>query len=146
MKKFTFSLEKVLRLRAWNEEEARLELGRAVGERTSLEQALVELAQKQAAAGGCVTSGDVGRNLQVYQNYITRLEAEKESLLVKITEAELKVNAAREAWIESKSALKTIENLKEKQFKEYRKDVFKQEEKELDGIFRPAKKELLCEQ
>ena len=138
MKKFAFNLEKALRLRAWTEEEARIELGRAVGELEAVEGELRRTAEKRVAAtaehAACAQSI---RDFQLYQSYLARLELEKERLLALAAEAALKVDAAREVWSAAKAERNVMENLKERRFTEHRKAVFAEEEKELDGLFRP---------
>ena len=70
MKKFTFNLEKTLRVRSWEEHEARLELGRAVGEKSAIEKEIEnnKIKRLEAMAGRFAyfkqrpaDSGEVGR-------------------------------------------------------------------------------------
>jgi flagellar FliJ protein len=144
VKKFAFNLEKALRLRAWTEDEARVELGRAVGELEAVERNLRLTAEKRAAALAEHTASARGiRDFCLYQSYLARLDVEKEKLLAQAAEAALKVDAAREIWSAAKSERTVLENLKERRFAEYRKAVFAEEEKELDGLgaskFQPLK-------
>jgi flagellar FliJ protein len=131
VKKFRFRLEKALKMREWAEGEAKIELGRAVGELSALEKSVKANALARNAAGERRFTGGDALNM-VYENYLARLESEKEALLKKTAEAESKVEAARTVWTDAKAALKTMENLKERRFKEYRKDALAEEEKQLE--------------
>ncbi|MDR2481328.1 MAG: flagellar export protein FliJ [Spirochaetaceae bacterium] len=139
MKQFTFTLEKIMRLRAWSEEEARIELGRVMSEKNAVEYALKNAAGKRAAAmkNRFSLSGGVD-TMYAYEAYIARLDAEKENLLSNAAAIELKVEAARETWTTANAELKAIQNLRERRFKDYRKNVFTEEEKEINDIRRRA--------
>ncbi len=50
MKKFSFSLEKVMKLRKYREEEAKVELGRAVGALTEIENNIQMTAVARSSA------------------------------------------------------------------------------------------------
>ena len=135
MKKFAFGLEKILTLRAWDEKEARLALGRAVGVLTAVENSLLQneaerhnLRPEQFGEANNIAA------LLAYNNYLTRLDAEKENLIHEREAAEQAVDAARQAWQETAAQKKTLENLKDKQTKAYKKTILYEEEKESDDI------------
>ena len=135
MKAFTFGLEKVLNLRKFNEDEAKIELGRAIGVLADLESRLFSLARERvrAAAAQFAPGNDAGI-IQQYMFYITRLDNIKEQLLQDIALAEMKVEEAREAFLEASKERKVLDKLKEKRQKEYRKTVLTEETKILDDI------------
>ncbi|MDR3302335.1 MAG: flagellar export protein FliJ [Spirochaetaceae bacterium] len=134
MKKFSFRLEKVLKMRAWSEGEARNNLGRAVGELSSIEQAIAEnvLARGAAAAERWTEFNTL--NMMRYENYLKRLDDEKDDLKTKAAEAELKVEASRTAWMQAKADLKTLETLKDRRHHEYRQELLADEEKQISEI------------
>ena len=133
MKRFSFRLQKVLNLREHHENEAKIELGRAIGVLAELENNLFTLGQEQAkAAGEQFSSGNSTFLMQQYMFYLMRLENAKEQLLVKAAEAELKVEEAREVFIEASRERKALDKLKEKRQKEYRKYVLAEETKAMD--------------
>ena len=137
MKRFSFRLQKVLNLREHNENEAKIELGRAVGVLAELENNLFTLGREQArAAVEQFTSGNSAYQMQQYMFYLMRLENTKEQLLIKAAEAELKVEEAREVFIEASRERKVLDKLKEKRQKEYRKYVLAEETKAMDDVFR----------
>jgi len=135
MKHFTFRLEKVLELRKYSEEEAKLELGRAIGVLADLENRIALLGQERVRAASLQFSpGNSAAQIQQYMFYLIRLDNTKEQLLKETALAELKVEEAREAFLEASRELKVLEKIKEKQQKEYRKEVFAEETKVLDDI------------
>jgi flagellar export protein FliJ len=135
VKKFTFRLEKALKIRSWTESEARIELGRAVGELSALEKSIAEnVLARETAAAKRFSDGHSIDDYRLYDHYIERLDEEREALLKQAAAAELKVEEAREVWTEAKAELKATENFKEKRFAEYRKEFFVEEEKQNDGL------------
>ena len=128
MKKFTFRLEKVLKLRSYAENDAKADLGRAVSALSLIENRLDDLAAAQKTAGEKRFSGGMSvRHLYSYENYLQRLEAEKEQLLKEAAAAAAEVERARELWAETRAGLKVMENLKEKKYANYRKESLAEE-------------------
>jgi len=129
LKRFDFSLEKVLKLRAWDEKEAKAGLGRAVRALRMIEEAIkqndaarLEAGKKRSAAGAGF-AGDFSSAFAVHEAFIIRLDIEKKELLARAEEAALEMEKKTAAWKEAKAALKTLENLKDRQFKAWRKDA-----------------------
>jgi flagellar export protein FliJ len=128
MKKFAFRLEKVLKLRGHEENDAKVELGRAVSTLSQIENRLDDVAAAQKTAGEKRFSGGMSmQRLYSYENYLQRLEAEKEQLLKEATFAAAEVEKARELWTEARAGLKVMENLKEKKYAAYRKESHAEE-------------------
>ena len=137
MRPFTFSLEKVLRLRKYTEDEAKIELGRAISALAEIENKLTVLGQERArAAAAQFAPENSAAVIQQYMFYLTRLDNAKEELLKEAAMAELNAEKAREAFIEASKERKVLDKLKEKRQKEYRKEIFAQETKTLDDIRR----------
>jgi flagellar FliJ protein len=137
MKKFNFELEKVLKIKAWKENEAKIELGRSVSYLSSIEKSIEEIAVKRNEASKKNINDFIDfNNYRVQADYISRLDFEKEKLLQDAAAAELQVEKDRQIWTEAKADLKSLENLKENRFKDYRKNMFAQEEKEMSDLHR----------
>ena len=137
MKPFTFKLEKILDLRKYHEDETKIELGRAIGVLAELESRLAALAGERArAAAAQFSPGNNAAQMQQYMFYLLRLDTAKEQLLNDITLAEMKVEEAREAFIEASRERKVLDKLKEKRQKEYHKEMLAEETKTLDDIRR----------
>ena len=136
MKPFTFSLEKVLNLRKYYEDEAKIELGRAVGILAELESRLHSVGRERVkAASEQFVPGNSAAMMQQYMFYILRLDNAKEQLLKETALAEMKVEEAREEFLEASRERKVLDKLKDKRQKEYSKIVRTEETKVLDDIF-----------
>ena len=135
MKAFAFGLQKVLNLRQFHEDEAKIELGRAVGILTELESRLYSLGEERArAAAEQFSPQNNAAMIQQYMFYLLRLDYTKEQLLRETAMAELKVEEARDAFIEASRERKVLDNLKEKRRKEYHKEMLLEETKVLDDV------------
>ena len=122
MKKFKFSLEKVLSLREFEENQAQIELAKAISVVTELNNKLKFIANERV------------KNNDARSNYIEGLDYQKEILLEELAQAELILEEKRQIMIEAMKKRKALEKLKEKQLQEYKKEILKEEEKVLDEI------------
>jgi flagellar FliJ protein len=132
MKKFKFNLEKILQLRKFKEDECKLALGQAVSMLNKIENDIRQTAVKRHAA----TSQrffDV-RDITAWENYILRLDMEAQNLTEQAAQAEIVVEEKRALYLEAQRELKTIEKLKEKRQKEYRKELLDYEISEIDAL------------
>lgn len=135
MKPFTFTLEKILNLRKHYEDEAKIELGRAIGVLAELESRIRNLAaERYRAAEAQFSPGNGVAEIQQYMVYLIRLDNTKEQLIKEAALAEITVEEARNAFIEASRERKVLDKLKEKRQKEYRKMMFVEETKNLDDI------------
>jgi flagellar FliJ protein len=135
MKPFAFKLEKLLNLRKFYEDEAKIELGRAVGVLAELEGRITALAAERVrAAAAQFRPGNSAIEIQQYMYYILRLDNTKDQLLKEAALAEMKVEEAREAFLEASRERKVLDKLKEKKQKEYHKMKLNEETKVLDDI------------
>lgn len=134
MKKFVFPLQKILDLREFEEEKAKLELGKAVAEMERIKKLLAENAQNRVNAG--YSRQDVSDiiSLQTIENYILGLDIKKEKLLEDLAVAELIFEKKRDLFTEAMQAREVLTKLKDKQLSEYKKEALKQEENALDDI------------
>ena len=153
MKRFHFQLQKVLELRKYREEEAKVELGRAIGVLSAIESRIKEAAEKRCHAARERFGGSDMRNsggisdtvgtqnsfsMLAWDNYITRLDQEVDRLTGEAAQAELAVEEKRERYMEAERDVKVMEKLREKREKEYRKEMFAAETAELDDMRRPG--------
>ena len=122
MKRFRFNLEKILSLRANREHETELELGRAAGALSALENDLHGVAEaKHGAAALRFAQGRGMNEILSYELYIRRLDQTRDRLLERAAQAELAVEEARVAYLEASRDRKILDKLKERRKKEYRK-------------------------
>ena len=135
MKPFVFGLEKVLDLRKYHEDEAKIELGRAVGILAELESRIFTIAgERSKAAAAQFNPANSTALMQQYMFYILRLDNTKEQLLEEAALAELKVEEAREKFLEASRERKVLDKLKDKRQKEYHKIKLDEETKVMDDL------------
>jgi len=142
MKRFRFDLAKVLDLRQYHEQEAKIELGKAISILTEIENNIKQNAAAQVNAGkerfsGLADAGGVGAlSMFAWDSYILRLEQEAERLMEEAAQAELVVEEKRGLYLEAARELKVMEKLKEKREGEYRKEMFAAQTREMDDLWR----------
>jgi flagellar FliJ protein len=135
VKNFRFSLEKVLKLRAYREQEAEIELGRAIGDLSRIEYKIKTVAENRCrAAAERFSPGHNALKILSYENYISRLDQERDKLLEDAARAELVVEEKRNRYLEASRERKVLDKLREKRAGEYRREMFAEETKELDDI------------
>jgi flagellar export protein FliJ len=74
--------------------------------------------------------------LMAMQNFLRRLDQQKERLLVELAEAELVIAEKRAAFAETMKARKVFTNLQDRQFVQWRKDTQRKEDVVLDEIWK----------
>jgi flagellar FliJ protein len=135
MKAFHFPLEKVLKLREYREQEAKIELGRAIAVLTEIESRIKAVAEDRSRAAAERFAPDNGAlEIVYYEHYIRRLDQRRDQLLEEAAQAELAVEEKRNRYLDASRDRKVLDKLKEKREKQYRKEVFAGETKELDDI------------
>ena len=138
MKKFQFSLEKILELKQFNEEECKMALGLAISILNQIENNIKETAVKHHNAA--TERFKDPTQMIMWDNYILRLEMEKEKLLEQAAQAEIVVEEKRTIYMEAFKELKAMEKLKEKKAKEYKKEMDAKESAEVDEMYANRKK------
>lgn len=135
MKRFRFDLEKLLELRLYREKEAELDLARALGELTSIEAKLREVAaERSRVASDRFARGRNAFDMRSAELYILRLDKSRDALIEAAAKAELAAEAAREAFSAASRDRKVIDKLKEKRKTEYRRAAANEELKVQDDI------------
>jgi flagellar FliJ protein len=131
MKRFNFSLQRLLELREHREQEAKIELGKAIGTLAVIEQRLDAVSMERARAMTDRYSHNMG-DFRNYDLYIRRLEQATEKLQKEAALAELEVNEKRDLFIEASRDRKVLDKVKDRRKQEHRKEMFAEETKELD--------------
>ncbi|MFP3043502.1 flagellar export protein FliJ [Treponema primitia] len=135
MKRFRFGLQRVLELREYAEREAEIELGKAVGALTLIEQHIAAVAEDRLhAAAERFAPGNGLAEMQNYDRYILRLDQTRDKLLMDAAKAELVVAEKRDIFLEASRERKVLDKIKDKRKGEYRKFAQAEENKELDDI------------
>lgn len=134
MKNFEFSLEKVLSIREFEEKEAQIELGKAISVVNDLNNKLKYIAAERINSNESRSNSSDLNFLMSVENYINGLDFQKEQLLEQLAQAELVVEEKRKIMIEAMQKRKALDKLKENQYKVYKKELLREEEKILDEI------------
>lgn len=134
MKKFVFSMEKILDLREYEEKQAQIELGKAIADAEKIRQQLNFVATEKAKMLSMDISAVSINERLVHENYLVRLDRQKEVLLEELAAAELIVEEKRAVFAEALKKRKVLSNLKEKQLQQYKKEKQLEEDIIVDDI------------
>lgn len=148
MKRFQFSLEKVLKLRAQQQEQAKRALGQAMAQEAAAHGALA--AARRASEERATEAGTRERaGLSVFEfatlrHYVAFLQGEVRRHEGLVAAAEAETKRRRLALLEARRKEKALERLKERRFEQYQQEMLRGEQKELDeygnrqGLNRPS--------
>ncbi len=134
MKKFSFSLQKVLNLREFEESAAKEELGRVISIVNKLNAELQQIAQDRVLTRS--SSGTVfnANEFLAIENYVNRLDIRKDEILAEIAQTEILIAEKRQIFAEAMKNRKVITKIKEKHQKEWKQNILKQEESIIDDV------------
>ena len=134
MKRFSFSLQKILDIREFAERQAQIELGRAVAEVNRINSDLEAVAQEKIRMIHQKPQEMTLNDFVVRENYMKRLELTKERLLEDLAAAQLVVDEKREIFAEALKQRKILSNLRDKQYAQYKKDALVAEDNAVDDL------------
>lgn len=134
MKRFSFSMQKILDIREFTERQAQIELGQAVAEVNRINEELEAVAQEKLRMLQINLKSASLNEFLVHENYMKRLELAKERLLEELAAAQLVVDEKREIFAEAMKQRKILSNLKEKQFAQYKKEALVAEDNAVDDL------------
>lgn len=134
MKRFTFSLEKLLSLREFKEKEAEIALGKANSRCEVIRTRLETLAHDRITASRSRRPGSDIAELRSIEMYIRLLDKKKEETLTELAEAELVLEKARAVYIEAHRDREVLSRLRDKKTAVWRKDLLDTEAAVLDDI------------
>ncbi|HYF78518.1 MAG TPA: flagellar export protein FliJ [Symbiobacteriaceae bacterium] len=136
MKRFRFSLERVLRLRGQETEQAKRELGRALAAeaqaRAAVAEARSELVRRTDEAGQRERSGLTAYEFASLRTYVTFLQRQLEATELRLTEAVDETQRRRLALLGARRKERALEKLRERRLEQYQLESLQQEQKELD--------------
>lgn len=134
MKRFAFSMQKILDIREFAERQAQIELGRAVAEVNRINGELEAVAQEKVRMLHLDQKQISFNEFVVRENYMKRLEITKERLLEELAGAQLVVDERREIFAEAMKQRKVLSNLRERQLVQYKKAVLVAEDNAVDDM------------
>ena len=134
MKKFEFSLQKILDLRCFEKQQAEADLGKTLAEIESLKEKLKSIAAQRINVGS-QQEGSMNMNLYMQtDSYFTFLREKENLFLEEIAQKELVAEKKREVLRQAMKKVKALEKLRDKKKEEYKLEVKRQEEKVNDNI------------
>ena len=135
MKKFQFTLQKLLDIRAFREKEAETNLGRAVAAREAIILRLTEIAQEEIKTRRSLWSSlKTSEELTLHENYLERLRIESEKQEKALLEAEFIVEKMRKLYIKAHQERLIVSKLRERKEVEWKAEGLKQQDAILDDI------------
>lgn len=130
MKKYTFRLEPVLKLRKLKEENCRTELGQMLRELNRIDGQLshdkTQIGNFYEIQEGSLKQGMTGAQLQAFPMLVSGKNRNIELLEEERAKHLKKIEAKKKELAQLRGDLKVIENMKSKDFDEYRKGVNKE--------------------
>ena len=130
MKRYTFRLEPVLKVRKLKEENCRMELGRLSQEMARLDHQLAhdrnEIDNYYKIQEASLKNGIRGDQIQAFPMLVSAKEQNIQLLLRDKKNQEKLIEPKKQELATIRGELKVIENLKEKDYNEYRKAVNKE--------------------
>ena len=142
MKKFSFSMQKILDLRIFEKRQAEMELGKANAEVARIQGELESIAKRKVST---IKNFDTNTDFLIQaeiQSFFFMLEQKKEKFLEELATAQIAADEKREVVRQAMKKVKVLEKLKENKFRQWKKDSLKAEELAADDIV-TARKNLL---
>ena len=134
MKRFNFSLQKVLDFREFEKKQAEAELGKAVAEETKIKDNLDTIARSYAENVRAADEAKDITGMLAAQNYFRFLNQQKEEALISLAQAQVITEEKREKMLDAMKNCKVLENLRDKKIGAWKKENFRAEESEIDDI------------
>ena len=134
MAKFVFELQEILDFRNFEQEQAQIELGKALAVENGINQNLNSIAQQYTVLKQSM-KGVTDFNLVLAQNnHIKLLEYQKEELLKRLAEAKLVTEEKRRILQECMKKTTALEKLKDNQYEEYKQQLEAEEKKNIEEL------------
>lgn len=134
MKKFEFELEEILNIRRFEQQQAEVELGKALAEEKKVQDKIDNLAMQQVTVKkqmkGCTNFSDIINANQFY----AFVKKQTDFLLNQMAELKLVSEQKRNVLRNAMQKTDSLEKLKEQQLEEYKAEVKRIEQLELDNI------------
>ncbi|MBO7639710.1 MAG: flagellar export protein FliJ [Treponema sp.] len=134
MKRFSYSLQKILDLRNFELDQAQMELGKVNAQIANVNNQLKSVAsQKFQATKQADELNDFSLHVQT-QDFFIYLDQRKDALLAELVQLEMIAEQKRELVREAMKKVKVLEKLKEKKYEAWKVEFQRQEELEQDDV------------
>ncbi len=138
MKKFTFTLQSVLRVKTIQEKQIKAELAEIQGQLNDLFAQRTDF-QQQLEISSAQYGDELQKGLSVprmawFSNFADYINGQLKQLEVQVRKTEQKLEEKKAELIAAVKEIKTIEKLREEQYRAYLEEVSKEEEKVLGDL------------
>ena len=134
MKKFNFQLEDVLSIRNFQQEQAEIELGIALGEEQKITDKLEQIAMQHAQCAKNIEGSLDFATILSARQFFSMLEAQKNFLLEELAKAKLVTEQKRKILQEKMKKTASLQKLREKELGSYNSEKLQEEENLIDDI------------
>ncbi|MBD5437572.1 MAG: flagellar export protein FliJ [Treponema sp.] len=134
MKKFKFELESLLSLRKYEQEQAQIELGKAVSAETKIQADLDTLAEQYATVKKLGEGERDFAKIAEAQQFYSFVKYQQEQLFAQMAQAKLVTEEKRAAFNAAMQKTESLKKLRERKFEEHKAAQKKEEAKFLDDI------------
>lgn len=134
MKKFKFELESLLSLRKYEQEQAQIELGKAVSVETKIQADLDTLAEQYATVKKLGEGERDFAKIAEAQQFYSFVKYQQEQLFAQMAQAKLVTEEKRAAFNVAMQKTESLKKLRERKLEEHKAAQKKEETKFLDDI------------
>jgi len=134
MKKFEFKLEKVLGIRRFQQEQAQIELGKALAAEQVIQNKLDQIAVQHATVVKQTELSTDFAELNAAQQYYKLLDIQKEQLLAELAKAKIVSEQKRAVLQKAMQKCSAVSKLREKELEVYNQETVLEEEILTDDI------------
>lgn len=134
MKKFKFELESLLSLRKYEQEQAQIELGKAVSVETKIQSDLDTLAEQYATVKKLGEGERDFAKIAEAQQFYSFVKYQQEQLFAQMAQAKLVTEEKRAAFNAAMQKTESLKKLRERKLEEHKAAQKKEEAKFLDDI------------
>ncbi len=127
-------MQKILDLREFEQDQAQIELGKAISHEASIDNTLEMVARQKVSTVKEADGISDLNELFTANQYLNLLEQRKEKLLQEKTQAQLVTQQKREEMKDAMMKVKALEKLKQARKEEWKAETKRKEEKETDDI------------
>lgn len=134
MKRFTFRLQRVLDYRETLKKEKERELALKNHELSTAEQSVQRILEEQNSSDGIAEGVKTMAEVGLVGDYLRGLQRALENQRVRVKEAQIAVEAARDAYVEKATDVKTLDTVKGKRHEEFLEEKARREKRTTDDI------------
>lgn len=134
MKKFVFELEDVLKFREFEQNQAELELAKALNNEREIQQKIDILASQMVDSKKKIKNSKGFDEILVCNNFINFVKEKTEYFLEELSKLKLITEEKKKKLQICMQKTDALKNLKDEQFSAYKKEMYKIEDENIDDI------------